>query len=44
MEVGAFMGVGGVAAIMSLVMVANIFSGQKYFPGEVGDHWPREEN
>lgn len=44
MEVGAFMGVDGIAAIMPLVNLANIFSGQKHFTGEVGHHWPGEEN
>lgn len=39
MEVGAFVEVSRAAAIMSL---ANIFSGQKHFTGEV-DNWPREE-
>ena len=46
MEVGAFMGVDGIASIMPLVNLANIFSGQKHFIGEVneGHNWPREEN
>lgn len=38
------MGVDGIAAIMLLVILANISLEQEHFTGEGACHWPREEN
>lgn len=37
------MGVDGIAAIMLLITLTNIFSGQKHLTGKKGHHWPGEE-